>query len=220
MSSTTTSAVGRSLERATEYRPLCTLSVVSLGLGLLSVVALFDLSLFVVPLAAVLCGMLAWRQIAARDGELAGKQLANIGVALGVAFWLGGWSLLTWQSAAEVPDGYRRLTFGELEADANQLIPEAAFQAEGQRVFMKGYMYPGSQSDDIHQFLLVRNNDDCCFGANPPLTHVVDVTMKDGLRMSFTTRPIALAGTFHVDTPAGAAAGQRPVYRLDADWIP
>jgi hypothetical protein len=199
------------------------MAVVSLALGVLSFVAVFAITLSIIPLAAVLTGMYAWRQIALRQGEMSGQRLANIGIGLGLMFWLSGWALLAYQRAVEVPEGYRRLTFDELQPDENvpnELIPASAQAVDGQRVFMKGYMLPGRQTHDIHEFLLVWSSGDCCFGGNPPLTHVVEVKFAPELSIDYSTQVQRVAGTFHVDRNVGGSLGQNVIYRLDADWVP
>jgi hypothetical protein len=89
---------------------------------------------------------------------------------------------------------------------------------DGQRVFMKGFVLPGRQSNGIKDFILVWNSGDCCFGATPTTTHMVAVTLNDPLRLNYTTGVRKVAGTFHVE-PGAAAEGQDVVYRLDADYL-
>src|SRR3569623_906562 len=99
------------------YRAVSSLAVVSLLLGLLSVVAIFDWSMAVVPLAGVLASVRAWRSTVRRSDELTGMALAQTGCALSVIFWAGGWAWLSVEYATEVPAGYERLTFAELQPD-------------------------------------------------------------------------------------------------------
>ena len=53
---------------------------------------------------------------------------------------------------------------------------------------------------------------------NPPLTHMVAVTLQDPLRMTYSTKQRKVAGTFHVD-PGAAAEGHTVVYKLDAEYL-
>jgi hypothetical protein len=203
------------------YRAVSSLAVVSLLLGLISVVAIFDWSMAVVPLAGVLASLRAWRSIVRRSDELTGKALAQTGLALSVIFWGGGWAWLSFEYATEVPAGYERLTFAELQPDPaspEQLIPPEASAFDGKKVFMKGFVLPGRQTSGITEFLLVWNSGDCCFGGNPPLTHMVAVTLLEPLRMTYSTKQRKVAGTFHVD-PGAAAEGHSVVYKLDAEYL-
>ena len=68
------------------YRSLSTFSVLSLILGLLSILAFAptDLFLWVIPPAAIGTGLIALRQIASAPEVWAGSRLAQLGIALAV----------------------------------------------------------------------------------------------------------------------------------------
>jgi hypothetical protein len=70
---------------ATEYAAINSTSVIALLLGLASVVALFDWLLLVVPLAAVVVGVVAWVQISRSSGTQTGRGMALGGILLGLA---------------------------------------------------------------------------------------------------------------------------------------
>lgn len=69
---------------ATEYAAINTTSVIALLLGLASVVALYDWLLLVVPLVAVIVGVVAWVQIGRSNGTQTGRGMALAGIALGL----------------------------------------------------------------------------------------------------------------------------------------
>jgi hypothetical protein len=73
---------------------------------------------------------------------------------------------------------------------------------DGHRVLLKGYMYPGKQQHGIVQFLLVRDQGDCCFGGNPKITDRVLVQLSDPRGIEFSPRLTKIAGRFVV-RPAG-----------------
>ena len=81
-------------EPAFSYRALSISAVFAAGFGVLSVLALFDWWLAVLPLVGVLLGVRARREIGRRSDELTGKGLATTGLALSLGFWLVGWSWL------------------------------------------------------------------------------------------------------------------------------
>jgi hypothetical protein len=64
-------------------------------------------------------------------------------------------------------------------------------------------MYPGKQQRGIRQFLLVRDQGDCCFGGNPKITDRVLVQMADKQMIEYTPRLRKIAGRFSI-RPAGA----------------
>jgi hypothetical protein len=69
---------------ATEYAAINTTSVIALLLGLASVVALYDWLLLIVPLVAVVVGVVAWVQIGRSNGTQTGRGMALAGIALGL----------------------------------------------------------------------------------------------------------------------------------------
>jgi hypothetical protein len=204
------------------YRALSSAAVASLVIAALSFVALFDWSLGVVPLISIALGFVALRRIQKSPLELTGERLALAGVVLASMFLATGWTRLAWLAATEVPPGYRRLSFDELQpesADTTQSIPPAAKELEGQRVFLKGYAFPGRERTGIKKFVLVRDNQQCCFGGNPKLTDMVEVNLEGKLAMDFTTNMRRVAGTFHVAPGIGIDGLPRVVYHLDADYL-
>jgi hypothetical protein len=65
------------------------------------------------------------------------------------------------------------------------------------------------------QFLLVRDQGDCCFGGNPKITDRVLVQLADAGGVEFTPRIVKVAGRFRVE-PAGAPElGGGVLYHLD-----
>ena len=206
------------------YRAISPLAVTSLALGVLSAVAVFDWSLAIVPAVALLAGVEAWRRIRLRPEELTGGRLATFGVVLAVVFWSGAWSRLVYVHLTEVPEGFVRLSYDSLQPDPNQpaqLVPATAEELNGQQVFVKGYIYPGlEQSTGVKQFLLVRHSGDCCFGGNPRLTDMMLVTLRDPLRLTYTTRLTKVAGKFRVERGTGLHGLAGVVYHVDDAWLP
>ena len=49
---------------------------------------------------------------------------------------------------------------------------------DGQRIFIKGYMYPTKELEGLNSFLLVKDTGQCCFGGNPAITDMIMVTME------------------------------------------
>jgi hypothetical protein len=68
----------------------------------------------------------------------------------------------------------------------------------GERIRIRGYILPTPQKHGIQQFVLVRDNQECCFGPGAALYDCILVEMKKGNTADFTIRPIAVEGTFNV----------------------
>jgi hypothetical protein len=209
-------------EQFLEYRALSTAAVASLVAGVLSLTAPLAWIFLAFPVLGLALGLIAWRRIRSRPDELAGLPLAKAGLALSAVFLICGPAWLSYQQATEVPDGYERISYEELQPSTStpgQLIPPEAFALEGKKIFIKGYVYPGREAEGIKTFLLVRDQGDCCFGGNPKLTDRIQVTLNDPLRLTFRSRMFRLAGVFHVKPTTAVNAGGGVYYQLDADYL-
>ena len=81
---------------------------------------------------------------------------------------------------------------------------------------MKGYVYPDGQTDNIKQFVLVPDMGTCCFGGQPKLTDMIQITLQDPLRTKYSYTRRSFAGTFHLMARATDKVGN-VIYHLDAD---
>jgi hypothetical protein len=207
------------------YRAVSKAAVICVVLALLSLLGW--LTPTALPLAAVglLSGLLALGKIRRYPNELTGRTAALIGVVLNSLTLLGGIAFHSYVYATEVPDpdNTERISFNDLQPDPktpHAALPQRAFELNGKRVFIKGYVLPGDQQYGIKRFILVPDMGTCCFGGNPALTDMIEVTLRDPLRVDFALRKRKLAGIFQVDGQLRPAAGGRGVaYRLDADYV-
>jgi hypothetical protein len=206
------------------YRALSTAAVASLIVGVLSTTAILGWSLIAVPFVGVILGTYAWLHVRRRTDELTGAGLARAGLALSTLFLVVGPGWLTYEYVTEVPEGYRRTSYAELQPDPSQLgqrVPPAALALDGKKIFIKGYVYPGRQTEGIREFLLVRDRGECCFGGDPKITDRIQVTLDDPLRLTYRPRLHKLGGTFHVEAGASTIDGAPGgiFYHLKADHL-
>jgi len=191
------------------YRALSGAAIAAAVLAVLSPLAFFGWWLAAVPAVGLAVALVALRDIARRPHELTGRPLAFAAAIASALTLVGG---LAWQSlvyARELPPGFERLSYAQLqpaEGDPPLAVPQAALALDGRDVLLKGYMYPGKQQLGISQFLLVRDQGDCCFGGNPKITDRVLVQLTDASGITFTPRLVKIAGRFAV-RPMGFAAG-------------
>src|SRR3954447_6184541 len=68
----------------------------------------------------------------------------------------------------------------------------------GQKIRIRGYILPTPQKRGVRQFVLVRDNQECCFGPGAALYDCILVEMKPGTTASFTIRPVTVDGTFEI----------------------
>ena len=87
---------------------------------------------------------------------------------------------------------------------------------DGQKIFLKGYMYPSKQTEDIKAFVLCKDNGQCCFGGNPALTDMILVEMQNGITVNLRgrTKLTAVAGILRLMDPAQGGE-LSPVYVLE-----
>jgi hypothetical protein len=207
-----------------EYRSLSGGAVVSVVLGVLSVVALLPdfWALKVIPLLGIVAGSTALVRIRRRPDEFSGRKLALVGTATSLVMFLIGTGWGAYEMAYEVPEGYQPIDYSLLKHPDPRLeaLPSPAAQSlEGKKVFLRGYMFPPDHDTGIAAFLLCRDNGDCCFGGQPPPSDMVFIKLENPLQTSYSRRLRRVAGTFHV---AGSRYGdikKDVLYQLDADYI-
>ena len=191
------------------YRAVAGTAIAAAVAAALSPLAFFDWSLVVVPILGIVLGVLAYRTITQRSDEFTGRPLAIGAVVVSAVSLVAGLVTLSRAYAAELPEGYERLNYGmlqPLDGDPPGTVPDTARGVDGRNVLLKGYMYPGKQQTGITQFLLVRDQGDCCFGGNPKITDRVLVTLKDPGHprgIDFSARLTKIAGRFAI-RPMGA----------------
>lgn len=223
------------------YRAVCrsaVLAVVLMGLGLpLVVLAAVSATIVVgdaVPLgtvggvlglAAAWLGWSAGRTIRRYPTECTGARLARSGLWGGLLLAAFGFSLAGYTHVTEVPEGYQRVGFWELQPDPEQPelpISPRALELAGQRIFIKGYMHPGVASmGRVDRFILVPDMGTCCFGGQPKPTDMIEVYVPDpSRRVAYAPRRIKLAGVFQLtDRPTQSLGLSGVWYHLVADDV-
>jgi hypothetical protein len=189
-----------------DYRAVSGWAIGCLVLTVLSPLAFADWWLAVVPVTSIVVGLVGWRQIVMRPEAFVGAPLAIGGVLVSVGLLAGALATLTQIYIAELPEGFVRINYQmlqPLEGDPATAVPPTAIEADGKDVLLKGYMYPGTDTEGIVQFLLVRDQGDCCFGGNPKITDRVLVNLQDAEGIDFTPRMVKIAGRFAI-RPAGS----------------
>lgn len=205
------------------YRALSSAAVASLVAGVLSILSLLSVMFWVLPVCGLLLGLVALHRIRSYPLELAGKQLAIAGVALSALFWATGAGWLTYVYITEVPDGYQRISYEQLQPEGSappNAIPKSATMLDGQRVFIKGYMYPGAQQHGIRELVLCRDQGACCFGGpTPKLTDMIQIRMKDPLTVDYSQKLRSFAGEFRVERSKASGDLGVVLYHLEADYV-
>ena len=102
---------------------------------------------------------------------------------------------------APVPVTTRNASFDDLKFDIEPgqaferaLLTQDVEQLLGKRIRIRGYVRPTAQQM-VRHFILVRDNQECCFGPKAALYDCIRVQMNGGQELEFTPFPIAVEGT-------------------------
>ena len=203
------------------YRAVAGTAIAAAVTAALSPLAFFDWSLAVVPAVGIVLGAMAYRTIAQRPDVFIGRPLAIGAIVLSAVSLVAGLITLSRAYAAELPDGYERLNYGLLQplpGDPSDAVPDTARTMDGRNVLLKGYLYPGKQQTGFTQFLLVRDQGDCCFGGNPKITDRVLVQLKDPSHpkgIDFSSRLTKIAGRFVIRPMSAPGMDGGVLYHLE-----
>ena len=217
--SETTDAVEGSVN---PYQTTSRMAMMSLIFGLLSSLALLApvLVLFsVLGIAACIAGL---STIRLHPDEYTGRSAALAGGLLSLLLGIGSIAFHTYVYYTEVPDGYERITFKVLQPEQGSPypIPVDAMDLDGKQVFVGGYMHPDAGLAPVQSFVLVPDMGTCCFGGQPNLTDMIEVTLKGNDQVSYSTRKRKFAGTLRVHPMLKPREKlQGTYYQLDVDRV-
>lgn len=120
----------------------------------------------------------------------------------------------------------REITFDDIKLEMEKgapfirdLLPKRVTALERERVRIRGYILPSFQQAGLTQFVLVRDNQECCFGPGAALHDCVVVRMLPGRSANFSIRPVAVAGRFRVEELRGPDGRHLAIYALDGEAV-
>ena len=204
------------------YRAVSPLAVISVILGAASIVLFFHWTMVVVPLAGLICGWRALRRIDSSE-DMTGVNVAVAGMALSAVMGGLGGMLLVLTGRYEVPMGYRAISFSDLQPDLNdreQLLPPLVDKLEGERVFIRGFIYPGRQASGLKQFIFVPSVSHCNFCSQQlRSTEMIMVKMGGDLTAEYTTRLTRVGGRLKVDREAAKERFGSMPYTIECDYV-
>jgi len=218
------------------YRPLSAGAIASAVLGVLSLLVFLAgrdslqscLMMCPIPVVSLAVGLHALRNIRSLPDQLSGGKLARFGVVMSAFCLIGGLGYSSYVYSSEVPDGYVRTSFTEMRPDqvevrTGELVPPELQQLDGQRVFIKGYMRADSTPVryNVQNFLLVRDNQQCCFGDLSKVKHYdqVLVNFVGRLNTDYSPKLYRMGGILRVHPENIQRGVGHPVYTLEADYV-
>ena len=115
-----------------------------------------------------------------------------------------------------LPESRTYLTFEEM-------ITKEIGELDKKTVKLRGFILPTSvfQNSGIKQFVLVRDNQECCFGPGALLFDCVIIEMEPGKTATFSTRVVSVKGKLEIDSesfryPEG---GHYAIYKMTAEEV-
>lgn len=206
-------------ESTARYRAMSRAAVWSAVLGAASVLTAVHWVVALIPLTGLFLGFSAKKRIRKAPEELTGMGLARAGMWLSIVFGVLGYGWLISARAARVPDGYDEIRNEALQPDPHvkgETIPPKAFELQGKRVFVEGYMLPGRSPSRLKRFVLCPRISNCNFcTVDPKPTEMILIALQGDLVTDYTIHLVQLGGTFEVDpNPLDGLP-----YRMKVDYL-
>jgi hypothetical protein len=222
-------------EETASYRAIHTGAIIGFVLGVLSVCTLITalssietcLMVVPIPVLGMFVSLRSWARIRREPELFTGGWLAMAGFVLSLVFLTVGLTYGGFVYATEVPDGYERISFAgmkptEVQERGGVAVPPEIADLAGKRVFIKGYIRPDSVSTTrgIDRFLLVRDNNQCCFGDLSKIKYYdqIDVDMEGPLRVDFSQGVFKIGGVLEIQPENAVLGPGAPVFSLKADY--
>jgi hypothetical protein len=129
-------------------------------------------------------------------------------------------------AAGNKPAAVKEVTFDTVKLDLKkgdpydpQVLTDAVKELDGREIRIRGYILPSFQQSGIKQFVLVRDNMECCFGPGALLHDCILVEMIAPATATFTVRPISVEGTFSIREVKGPDGRHLAIYHLDGKEV-
>ncbi|HEY2838867.1 MAG TPA: hypothetical protein VGJ26_06950 [Pirellulales bacterium] len=120
----------------------------------------------------------------------------------------------------------RNITFDKIKFEMKsnvdykpELLTPEVKALDGQNVRIRGFMFPSFKPTGLTEWVLVRDNLQCCFGGNAILYDCIIVDMKPGKSTDYTTRPVAVEGKFNIRDWFDLDGVRRAIYHLDGESV-
>jgi hypothetical protein len=156
------------------YIPVSPWAPLALCVGLIGLSGFAGLFGLYVAVFGVFLGLAAVSRIRAGQGTVKGQWIAATGLLLSLVSSTLGSAKMYHYYRTEVPDGYQRVNFPKEICEKEfvyiggyrKLHPEVA-PLIGKPVYIKGFMWATQATEGLTQFILLKDNGECCFGGNP-----------------------------------------------------
>ena len=123
------------------------------------------------------------------------------------------------RETAEITFDTIKFDIAKGQAFEKKMLTKEINELMGRKVRLRGFMLPSFQQTGITQFVLVRDNMECCFGPGAALYDCVVVEMLPGKSADFSIRPIAVEGVFELDEMLDPEGKHLAIYHLDGESV-
>lgn len=137
-----------------------------------------------------------------------------------------GWCVLLSAAQANSADRARDITFDSVKFEIEKggdfkrsMLTSKIDELDGKPVRVRGYMYPSFQQSGLRQFVLVRDNMECCFGPKAALYDCMIVDMVGSTTTDYSVVPVTVEGTFAIREIKGPDGKHLAIYHLDATSV-
>jgi hypothetical protein len=144
-------------------------------------------------------------------------------LALGLA---ASATLMASVALAEEASKVKEVTFDDIKLELKKgdpyessLLTDKVKQLDGKPIRIRGYILPSFQQSGIKQFILVRDNMECCFGPGALLHDCIVVEMVAPATATFTVRPVSVEGKFSIAELKGPDGNYLAIYHLDGKQV-
>ena len=106
-----------------------------------------------------------------------------------------------WRVSYDDLDLLKVLNLEPVTSDAVDLMPAWLRELSGQRIRIRGFMYPTFEAEGLERFVLARDNQICCFGREAKVYDLVQVDLRPGKTTRYIppTRAFDVVGQFKID---------------------
>ena len=167
-----------------DYVPVSPWAPIALCVGLLGLTGFIGYFGLYVAFFGIFVGIGAVHQIRSSGGFVKGAWMATLGLVLSICSFGLGSAKMSYDYQHEVPEGYQRVNFQKDVAEkefvfysGHRRLHRDVAAVVGKKVYLKGFMYATQATDGLRQFILLKDNGECCFGGKPKAHDYVLVTL-------------------------------------------
>jgi hypothetical protein len=120
------------------------------------------------------------------------------------------------------------LTFDDIKFDIEKgapfhrnMLPNSIEELNKKTIKIRGYILPSTifKRSGIEEFVLVRDNKECCFGPGAALYDCIMIKMEKGKSIDFVPRPVMVKGKFEIEELKFPDGPHYAIYKMTASEV-